>query len=92
MVLLKHGTAEEEEWTQHLNLSGFCELVYVLQQIRHGYISRVCLSLAAVRHFHLQNCYSWSCMQMISLLFIAAGAAAVFWLELYSLGLWFLYI
>lgn len=92
MVLLKHGTAEEEEWTQHLNLSGFCELVYVLQQIRHGYISRVCLSLAAVRHFHLQNCYSWSCTQMISLLFIAAGAAAVFWLELYSLGLWFLYI
>lgn len=29
---------------------------------------------------------------MISLLFIAAGAATAFWLELYSLGPWFLYI
>lgn len=64
----------------------------MLQQIKHGYISRVYLSLASVWHFYLQNCYSWSCKQMISLLFIAAGAATAFWLELYSLGPWFLYI
>lgn len=90
MALLTCRTAEGEEWTQHLNVSGFCGLVYMLQQIKHGYISRVCLSLASV--WDLQNCYSWSCTQMISVLFIAAGAAAVIWLELYSLGLWFLYI
>lgn len=77
---------------QHLNISGFCGLVYMLQQIKHGFISRVCLSLASVWHLHLQNCHSWSCTQMISLLFIAAGAATVFWLQLYSLSPWFLYI
>lgn len=67
-------------------------VVSMLQQVKHGYISRVYLSLASVWHFHLQNCYSWSCKQMISLLFLAAGAATAFWLELYSLGPWFLHI
>lgn len=93
MAPLSHRTAEGGGMDPVPNtflVSACC--FNMLQQIKRGYISRVYLSLVSVWHFHLQNCYSWSCKQMISLLFIAAGAATAFWLELYSRSMVSIYL